>query len=151
MHTTGFSRHLKTSLASLILLTSMELASACTCKFLTPEEVATEDKYEFTKLRINYPTASELWQRFKKRHSLQRPYSVTVLEDVKGRFSHSELLVEVGDGPSCGTSVSFGQTLYLLRLTSDTDEWGKSASVCNIHGEGFAQEVKKVLELKKSK
>lgn len=121
-------------------------ALACSCKTFTPEEIATNEKYEFTNLKINYPTVGELWQRLKKWNSLQRPYSVTVLEDIKGTFGYSDLMVNVGEVEACGTSVSYGQTLYLIRLASGTDEWGNHASVCNIKNESFAHEVKSVLK-----
>lgn len=125
-------------------------ALACSCKTFTAEEIATNDKYEFTKLKINYPTVGEVWQRLKKWNAFHRPYSVTVLEDIKGTFGYSDLIVEVGDVEACGTSVSYGQTLYLIRLASGADEWGNSASVCNIKNEKFAAQVKSVLDQKKS-
>jgi hypothetical protein len=126
-------------------------ALACSCKTFTPEEIATNEKYEFTKLKINYPTIGELWQRFKKRNSFQLPYSVTVLEDIKGSFKYSDLIVKVGDVEACGTSVRYGETLYMIRSASGTDEWGNSASVCSIKNEKFAQEVKRFLDQNKLK
>ena len=121
---------------------------ACSCKTFTPEDIATNEKYEFTKLKINYPTVGELWQRFENRNSFQRPFSVTVLEDIKGSFKYSDLIVEVGDVEACGTSVSYGETLYLIRSASGIDEWGNSASVCNITDEKFARMVRRALERK---
>ncbi len=141
----------KQGLAFVVLWFVTGSAAACSCKTFTPEEVATNDKYEFTKLKINYPAADELWQRFKKRNSFQRPYSVSVLENIKGSFDYRELIVEVGATEACGTSVSYGETLYLVRLASGTDEWGNSASVCNIKNEKFAQEVKRFLDQNKLK
>jgi hypothetical protein len=69
---------MKQCLAFVVLLFITGSAAACSCKTFTPEKVATNDKYEFTKLKINYPAVGELWQRFKKRNSFQRPYSVSV-------------------------------------------------------------------------
>ncbi len=132
--------------ALLLFVSVMGSAVACSCKTFTPEEIATNGKYEFTKLKINYPTVDELWQRLRKWSAFQRPYSVTVLEDIKGNFNYSDLIVEVGDVETCGTSVSYGQTLYLIRSASGTDEWGNHASVCNIKNESFADEVKSVLK-----
>lgn len=132
----------KVSVALTVITFAMGSAVACSCKTFTPEEVADNEKYEFTKLKINYPTVDELWQRLKKWSAFQRPYSVTVLEDIKGKFNYSDLIVEVGDVEACGTSVSYGQTLYLIRSASGTDEWGNHASVCNIKNESFAEEVK---------
>lgn len=133
-------------MALTVITFAMGSAVACSCKTFTPEEIATNGKYEFTKLKINYPTVDELWQRLKKWNAFQRPYSVTVLEDIKGKFNYSDLIVEVGDVEACGTSVSYGQTLYLIRSASGTDEWGNHASVCNIMNESFSQQVKRVLE-----
>lgn len=149
--TSGHVQIFKTSVVSLVMLTAMSSALACSCKTFTPEEIATNDKYEFTKLKINYPSLAELWERFKKRNFFQRPYSVTVVENIKGTFNYSDLIVEVGDVEACGTSVSYGQTLYLIRSASGTDEWGNSASVCNIKNGNFAEEVKRSLVQKNLK
>ncbi len=132
---------------SIVLLSFMQSAFACSCKTFTPEDIATNEKYEFTKLKINYPTAGEIWQRFKKRNSYHQPYSVTVLDDIKGSFKFDQLIVNVGDVDYCGTSVSYGQTLYLVTAYN----WPNSASVCNIKNENFAQEVKLLLNQNKPK
>ncbi|OYZ73500.1 MAG: hypothetical protein B7X62_05565 [Burkholderiales bacterium 39-55-53] len=112
----------------------------------TPEEIAAQEQYEFTKLRIDYPTIGEIWTRFQNRSSFQRPYTVSVLENIKGTFNYRELIVEVGATEACGTSVSYGQTLYLIRSANGTDEWGNHASVCNLKNENFAEEVKSALK-----
>lgn len=133
---------------AIVLLAFMGSAIACSCKTFTPEDIATNDKYGFTKLKINYPTAGELWQRFQKRKSIQQTYSISVLESIKGRFDYSDLIVEL---EHCGISVSYGQNLYLIHSASGTDEWGNSASVCNIKNENFAEEVKRSLVQKNLK
>ena len=135
-----------TTLVSLVMLTATSSVLACTCKFFTPDEIATNDKYEFTKLKINYPTVSELWQRLQKNRSFQQTYRVTVLENIKGIFNYGDLVVAVGNSEACGTTVSYGQTLYLIHSASGTDEWGNHASVCNIKNDIFAEEVKSMLK-----
>ena len=132
---------------AIVLLAFMGSAIACSCKTFTPVEIATNEKYGFTKLKINYPTAGELWQRFKKRNSYHQPYSVSVLEDIKGSFKFDQLIVNVGDVEYCGRSVSYGQILYLVTA----HDWPNSASVCNIKNENFAEEVKHSLEQKNLK
>ena len=138
---------MKQGLAFVILLFITGSAIACSCETFTPEEIATNEKYGFTKLKINYPTAGELWQRFKKRNSYHQPYSVSVLEDIKGSFKFDQLIVNVGDVEYCGRSVSYGQILYLVTA----HDWPNSASVCNIKNENFAEEVKHSLEQKNLK
>jgi hypothetical protein len=132
--------------ATLMFMAFMGPALACSCKIFTPEEIATQDKFEFIKLRINYPTVNEVWTRFQKRNSFQRPYTVSVLENIKGRFNYRELIVEVGDMEACGAYVSYGQTVHVIRLASETYEWGNFANLCNIK-----DEVKGIIEKKKFK
>lgn len=135
-------------LAGLVIFLSLSKpALACSCKTFTPEEIATNDKYGFTKLKINYPTVSELWQRFKLRHAYHQPYSVTVLDEIKGSFKFDQLIVNVGAVEYCGSSVSYGQTLYLVTA----HDWPDSANICTIKNENFAEEVKRSLVQKNLK
>lgn len=136
-----------TTLALLMIFACPASAIACSCKTFAPEEIATNDKYGFTKLKVNYPTFSELWQRFKLRNAYHQPYSVTVLEDIKGSFKFDQLIVNVGAVEYCGSSVSYGQTLYLVTAY----DWPNSASVCNVKNENFAEEVKRSLVQKNLK
>lgn len=132
----------KQGLAFVVLLFITGFALACSCKTFTPEEIVTNDKYGFTKLKVNYPTVSELWQRFKLRNAYHQPYSVTVLDEIKGSFKFDQLIVNVGAVEYCGRSVSYGQTLYLVTAY----DWPNSASVCNVKNENFAEEVKSALK-----
>jgi hypothetical protein len=72
--------------------------------------------------------------------------ALAFLENIKGSFNYRKLIVEVGATEACATSVSYGETFYLVRLASGTDEWSNSASVCNIKNENFAQQVKSLLK-----
>jgi hypothetical protein len=118
-------------------------AWACSCRDKNVGEVAHSKDIVLTKLRINYPSLTERLFSFFERPTNAKSYSITVLEDVKGKFTASNITASTFDGETdCSRRVKYGETLFVIAHKNSEGYTSNDVNFCNTTTENFAHSVK---------
>jgi hypothetical protein len=120
---------------------------ACSCPDIHVEHVAYMERFGLSKIKVNDVSLLEKARSYFKKKEYTRTYSVTVLEDIKGKFISNSIKINgfIGDG-SCGKEVSFGEELFVITYKDDIRTSLTDVAVCNTRNEVFAEEVKAELK-----
>jgi hypothetical protein len=120
---------------------------ACSCPDIHVEHVAYMERFGLSKIKVNDVSLLAKASSYFKKKEYTRTYSVTVLEDIKGKFISNSIKINgfIGDG-SCGKEVSFGEELFVITYKDDIKTSLTDVAVCNTRNEVFAEEVKAELK-----
>lgn len=119
-------------------------ARACSCAWASPEEIASQDTYILTRLKILPPPRAE--QRKVPGKPATRTFKVAVVENVKGKYEYDHIVVDTiyGDG-SCGVKVDYRETVTVVGQKLADGTWSRHLGLCNRRSEQVAREVRALL------
>ena len=128
-------------LAAILGLTTVGVASACTCSQIGFENLVLDKRLSLAKIVVVPSTLTQRIESLLDLFKAETTYEVKVVEVITGRYDATAIKIRSSGSNDCGVDLRHGETYY-HRASPTAAGGGVYASVCNLVNEEYVRQVK---------